>query len=203
MTNLVSIHKDVLVDILDKLSIPDLLNFLATNKALKDKHYPDFREKIKDYQDDLRYQKEVAIPKQITRFEKFAEDFAQHDHGRFIIIAKKLAQFVGVEHMCTYDQDTLYTASLLSIWWLTYFGDLINPQSIITIDDQVANLTGIAPGTRMTYDQFMDIIAGLFVIAQIAPDVPIPDEIMVEMTNELHELLDMDAFSRKKYKDFN
>lgn len=121
MTNLVSIHTDVLIDILDQLEVPDLLHFFTTNKELKEKYQSHFQEKIEDYQEDLRHRKEVAIPKQQANFDQFARKIDLYLGYVLIGIPNNIASFMGIGHMPKYRRYTLYTDQLLNFWWTGYF----------------------------------------------------------------------------------
>ena len=132
MTNLVQIPKDVFVqEILDKLSVQDLMHILTTNKELE-KYLEVFAEKFADHQEDLRHRREIAGPKYIRNVE-YNQEFLRQIKGPKANIAPfgtlalddQLAQSMDLEYseLPRMRGKILYFRSGLIRWWQIYVRD--------------------------------------------------------------------------------
>lgn len=153
---MISLNQDVLInEILNKLSIPDLLHFFETNKELKDKYLPYFQEEIDDYQEYLQYRKSVIIPHLIKRFPRNESTVSfRIGAGRnFLGISNRLANFMGIQHMPSFNELKIYTFNLLLLWWELYFSNIFDHSltnlEIFTLPDDVAQLIQKPIGTSM------------------------------------------------------
>ena len=204
MTNLLSLHRDVLIYILDKLEEPELLNMFKSNKELKDKYCPYFSEKIKDYQEYLKYQKEVAIPKKKDKLDFFMEVVQLRSDDELIGIPNVIAQFMGLGHMPKDGEYTIYTKQFLLFWFLIYFSNQesksLDYSNVITINDEIANLIGEVSGTNMTLREVIVIFYSRMI--RIGPNKLLSDSDIIQFANEHCELMNLISFVRKRFFRF-
>lgn len=202
MTDRILINQDVFIyDILDKLSIPDLLRFFATNKELKQKLYPYFQEKIDDYAEDLEYRNQVAKPTRVRNIESLQTSADNMRNYPILIIDKVLANFMGITDVFNYRGISLYNSRLLILWWIIYIsrvvGHLVKQDDIVPINHEMAQLISRPVGTSMRGGEFLHDLeffhTGRIGVARSVDEVGIPinmiDEIMFRFAVEYRELL--------------
>ncbi len=202
---MISIDKDVLIyDILDKLSIRELLNLFATNKELKNKYLPYFKEKIEDYQEDLRYRKEIAIPKHRQNFEKLEQIAKGIKQEPLIYLSDDLSSFMGLSYLPEYGNLKIYNERLLQLWWQIYIsqllGHLVTINEVFRLDDEMADLIQIPRGTNLSLFDFLEELRDFYDFIPIAraSDEPglrkIPQQYIEALANEYRELLNILIF---------
>lgn len=195
---MISIDKDTLIyDILDKLTIPDLLRFLSTNKELREKYLPYFQEKIDDYQENLKYRKEVAIPKQIENFQRYQTIAQRIKQEPLIFLSDELSSFMGLNHIPTYDNFKIYNQHLLRLWWTIYIsqtiGHLVTMNELFRLTDEISDLIQVPKGTTLSFSDFLQELRDLY--DYIPPRtnnkpriINIPDSVIEALVNEYGEL---------------
>lgn len=204
MTNLVSIHPDVLLDILDHLSVPDLLNLFATNKEFKDTYYPYFFERINDHHQDHRDRKRISLIKQKKNFNDLTKIVESTRQANIIGIPKDLSRFMSLSHMPEMWENTFYTEELFRLWWLIYFcnqvGNIVSSQTQIPINEEIAQLTRLALGTIKKFNEIYRILANLCKLLTPYERLFITDQMRIQLAQEHRELGNLVAFLMKKYK---
>ncbi len=201
ITNLVQIPRDVLIhDLLDQLSVPDLVQILTTNKELE-KYLDIFVEKIEDYREDLRHRREVARPKYIENIERNQQNVATYKRQNdlngvagIIALDDQLAQSMDVESLGLprLRGQILYPQSGLIKWWLIYVRDnnLIHSSSIparqiIIVDDLISSLLNIPVGSNIN---FATIIQQLLQQHTELIREPVSDLVLHALNQEMREL---------------
>ena len=202
MSNFISLPKDMMIEILDKLPIETLINLLSTNKYLY-KYLPIFSSKIEDYREDLKYQREIAGPKYIERIEKIqnaVQDIMQEEEETgLLFLDDQLVQIMNLEHMSRINNRIVYAHSGIIRWWLVYVIDkqLVNlpvrsqtdlTSLNVTVDDFIANLVRLPLGSNISFynlsllifDQYTELV-----------NIPIPVKILYEIGVEINELYDI------------
>lgn len=198
---MIIIDKEVLIyEILGKLSIQDLIHFLSTNKELRDKYLPYFQEKIKDYEEDLRYRREVAIPLQTQNFEKL-QQIAQYFRTQpLIALSDDLSGFMGLNHIPEYDNSKVYNEYLLKLWWKIYIsqmiGHLVTEDELFRLNDEMADLIQVPRGTNLSFSDFLFELRDLYDYirtARAADEYGIrnPSYFIGALVNEYSELKDL------------
>ena len=196
--NIIQIHQDVLInDILDKLSIPDLIHVLESEKSMYDKFYPVFADKINYY----KYQKQVASPKYMEYIEhekKRINAIASiYEKNRLsldlLILSPQLASFMNVNHLPQLQGGTLYMADALELWIKIYakINGLNTLPDKITINKELENITGYRDGEVKNYNE---ILTNLYQQRQVSPVYlrPAPSQMQIAaIINELANLEDI------------
>ena len=206
MTDKILINRDVLVyDILDKFSVPELLKFLAANKALKEKLLPYLQEKIDDYAEDLKHRREVAKPKRMENIESLYE-IADIMNYPIYIIHKTLVDFMEIGHMPRVEGDILYNRGLLDLWWEIYIsqtvGHLVKGDDMIRLNNEMAQLIFFPVGASMMVIEFISQLAYLYAhrstVARATDEPGIPqnmmDRILFAFAEEYRELTNILTF---------
>ena len=215
MTDKILINRDVLVfDILDKLPVPALLNFLAANKALKERLLPYLQEKIDDYAEYLKHRREVAKPKRMENIESLYATANILRNYQIYIIDKTLVDFMEIGHMPRIEGDILYNAKLLNYWWKIYIsqlvGYLVKEDDQIRLNNEMAHLILFPTGVTMTVNEFLQQLlyryAHAIDVVRAADELGIPsnmiERIMFAFAEEYRELFNAVIFlTQQNVKD--
>ena len=196
---MITIDKDVLIyDILDKLSIQDLIHVLSTNKELRNKYLPYFQEKIEDYKEDYRYRREVAIPRQMQNFERFERIAQSFRRELLIMLDDELSSFMGLNHMPEFDNLKIYDLYLLHLWWQIYIslilGHLVTGDEVFRLTDDIADLIQVPRGTNLSFHDFLRELRNFYhriPFTRAADEYginEIPEDVLEALVNERREL---------------
>lgn len=180
----------MLILILDQLPIPDLIHLLTTNPQLKERFYPIFADKIEDYQfklEALKYARPYYnqnIQREIMENKFYLSDL--------ILLDKPLSDFMGLENIPKYSGQTLYSISLLYLWWDSYINIVLNQsadfEQSVTLDQNMTSLINTTPPISMTLSDF---IGNLIRTHTQLYNEPIDYEAESRLIQEYRELSDM------------
>lgn len=163
-TELISLPQEVLVQLLDMLSVPDLLKFLSTNLELKSSLMPFFSEKIEDYQEDLRYRegpvKEIT-KKRISNLMRFSSRISV-----LVLVDPILSNFMSINHMPFLRGKTIYSSRLISTWFYLYImiftGQCDLENMLVPINDELSELIQVPVGTLIDVEELISLIKERF-----------------------------------------
>lgn len=208
-TSLISIERDVLInDILDQLSVPDLIHVLESDKTLYSKYAALFEDKIEDY----RHRKQEAIPKYMANIERMQQKIGEIDASYgpqrkmvrmdVTIIDPQLSRIMGIEHLPQINKvtvastgprlqiGTLYNHTALEVWLTIYMemNNLNRPGDNILINEELATLTGLH--VDYIYNRYRVYDSILYQHTQPALFAPSPEQIAA-IQQEYLDLLDI------------
>lgn len=156
--------QDVLIEMMDYLSIPDLLQFLSTNSELKRRLYPYFAKKIDIHHEYLKYLNTIVRQKTQNKLEYLYNMVEKN--SQLILVDRILSDFMGLNHMYEYDSRKIYSEYLLRLWVANYVinltgnFDLLNIQFPVTneIAKLIHDTIGLNIGFNISYIAIIDFI---------------------------------------------
>lgn len=205
MDNLVSLPRDILIEMLDRLPVNNLISILTSNRQLYSL-YPRFQEKIEQYE-AIRY----ATPNYIKLIEKeqkcindllpfrpniIYQSIFGPKNINIILLKPTIANLLNLNRMPVDNSGrTIYTNELLELWWIRYLikNNLIidaplnniTATTFIIVDDLINLITHMPIGSTIP---LMDLLSEIPIIIPGRRTI-ITEEIVTDLCREKEELL--------------
>ena len=188
---------DMVVEILNRLTVPELLTVFQTNAALNHRYRRLFEERIKDYRLTIEAL-EAARPAVQQSIERAIASIMSYylpgtGYLRACLLSPELTRVMGLGNFYKVGDRAIYTSFGLLLWWGIYIRrnglDIlrtIQPDSLIdSLFTLTANQTGYQPGVPFPQS---DLIRYLTSLIDCNTPIIITPEIVEALYQENYEL---------------
>ena len=191
----ISLNRDALIYMLDKLPVPDLLRFLKSNLALMQDLLPVFTRKINAY--ELEFDPAEAASMANRRLENKFEQMKQINLYQstlpfpetFILLDDEIVKFMHLGHMPRFRDKVLYSPTVFYYWWHVYFEiNGLRLKRDVLLTPELKDLAR-TDNDQMGSVRFLGLLLAIHSRRIHSPPTVIPETNLVEIDRESQELL--------------